>query len=201
MPALPSLNFQGMTEAASTKRMLSPAFASHMPTNATNAPGQVGISTQGAPLSVPSSPGILFGSFDQWEGARTGTASAGVADAPAVDAPEDVRYVMPAAFVLTAPEITGTGSRRTQLGGGGEGSVQWEGIFGRSHKLSRLRLRGWRQRGTGPAACTQALSFHMSINLVGKKLRACLRMRSLDAHTQVGDWDESAKTISLYDDA
>lgn len=85
-----------MTDETMPKRMLSPAFAMHSSraASAANVPNK-GSSRHGSSPTIPSSPGILFGSFDQWEAA----ASKSVIDAPAtsvpeVEAREDVRYVI-----------------------------------------------------------------------------------------------------------
>eukprot|EP01043_Picozoa_sp_COSAG02_P060302 COSAG02_NODE_7848_length_2820_cov_3.458287_6_plen_136_part_00 len=96
IPAVPSLNFQELADETTPKRLLSPAFATHSSraASAENLPDKDTTSRHGSSPSIPSSPGILFGSFDQWEAA----ASKPVADAdanpvPAVEAREDVRYV------------------------------------------------------------------------------------------------------------
>ena len=92
---MPSLNFQGMAnEETAPKRMLSPAFATHKATSSPNFPENATTSRPDASSSVPSSPGILFGSFDQWEAPHNGPAAAHTAKTPVeVDAPEDVRCV------------------------------------------------------------------------------------------------------------
>ena len=104
MPTMPSLNFQGMAnEETAPKRMLSPAFATHKATSSPNVPENATTSRPDASSSVPSSPGILFGSFDQWETAHNRPATADAVKAPVeVDAPEDVRYVTFALMVANA---------------------------------------------------------------------------------------------------
>lgn len=92
IPAMPPLSFQGIGDESAQKRMLSPAFATHT----TSTPGSADTATTARPgtpvSSIPTSPGILFGSFDQWDNASK-ESSATTADTPlTVEAPQDVRY-------------------------------------------------------------------------------------------------------------
>lgn len=70
--------------------MLSPAFAKQA------SPANSRSSLPKTPQSVPSSPGILFGAFDQWGGVPLAAADLNrdtsyVAPVAEVEAPEDVR--------------------------------------------------------------------------------------------------------------
>ena len=95
-PELPKMVFDMTPAVAGPKpTMLSPAFATQK--SPANSRPDAGKTRGGTPQSVPSSPRILFGAFDQWDGVPPAAADLerDTSLAPPVhevEAPEDVRY-------------------------------------------------------------------------------------------------------------